>query len=85
MELRRAQRTLGLSLALGGARGKRTKFQQKATPLLVMRASLGPGALPRPAPAPGAAAAAAAAAAALMPTSVAGDDDTLLEVISLTL
>ena len=82
MELRRAQRTLGLSLALGGARGKRTKFQQKATPLLVMRASLGPGALPRPAPAPGAA---AAAAAALMPTSVAGDDDTLLEVISLTL
>ena len=46
-----------------------------------MRAALGPDALPRPAPA----AEAGAGAAAVMPTSVAGDDDTLLEVISLTL
>ena len=112
MELRRAQRTLGLSLALGGARGKRTKFQQTAVPLLIMRATLGADALPRPASgaaggAPGGAdggepveaavaeAAAAAAeeaaavvasavvAAAAMPKSVAGDDDTLLEHISL--
>ena len=82
MELRRAQRTLGLSLSLGGARGKRTKFQQQATALLIMRAALGPDALPRPAPA---AEAGAGAGAAVMPTSVAGDDDTLLEVISLTL
>ena len=81
VELRRAQRTLGLSLSLGGARGKRTKFQQQATALLIMRAALGPDALPRPAPA----AEAGAGAAAVMPTSVAGDDDTLLEVISLTL
>jgi len=50
-----------------------------------MRAALGPDALPRPAPAPEAGAAAAGAEAAVMPTSVAGDDDTLLEVLSLTL
>ena len=52
-----------------------------------MRAALGPDALPRPAPAPeaGAEAAAGGAEAAVMPTSVAGDDDTLLEVLSLTL
>ena len=80
VELRRAQRTLGLGLALGGARGKRTKFQQTATALLIMRATLGADALPRP---EGGAAAEAAAAAAAMPTSVAGDDDTLLEVMSL--
>ena len=52
-----------------------------------MRAALGPDALPRPAPAPEAEGAGAeeAEAAAVMPTSVAGDDDTLLEVLSLTL
>lgn len=50
LEIEEAKRVLGVEMALVGALGKRTKFQEKEVSQLTLRATLLAHAQPRPAP-----------------------------------